>query len=113
MMDSAKAVQSVLDELLREIRRSVNFYQSQQEGGEPRPLSEILLAGGSSQLGGLAEYITARLGTTARVADPFESPTFDSSAEAAEWLREQAPRLGTCLGLAIKEYMHSPIAPKA
>jgi type IV pilus assembly protein PilM len=113
IMDSAKAVQSVLDELLREIRRSVNFFQSQQEGGEHHPLTEILLAGGSSQLGGLADYITARLGTTARVADAFESPAFDSSAEAAEWLREQSPRLGTCLGLAIKEFMHSPVAPKA
>jgi type IV pilus assembly protein PilM len=112
MLDSAKAVQSVLDEMLREIRRSVNFYQSQQEGGETQPLVEILLAGGSSQMGGLADYITARLGTPSRVADAFESPTFDSSAEAAEWLREQSPRLGTCLGLAIKEYMQSPVSAK-
>ena len=114
MTETVKSVQSVLDELLREIRRSVNYYQSQlPEGTQAQPLQEILLAGGSAAMGGLAPYITARLGTPARIADPFESPLFDSAPEATQWLREQAPRLGTGLGLAIKEFMHSPMAAKA
>jgi type IV pilus assembly protein PilM len=113
VLEMVKSVQSVLDELLREIRRSVNFYQSQLTDGEPaQPLSEILLAGGSAQFGGLAAYVTARLGTPARIADAFESPIFDSAPEATQWLRDQAPRLGTCLGLAIKEYMYTPVTAK-
>lgn len=113
MLELVKSVQSVLDELLREIRRSVNFYQSQMTDGEPaQPLAEILLAGGSAQMGGLSPYITARLGTPTRLADPFESPIFDSAPEATQWLRDQAPRLGTCLGLAIKEFMYTPVTAK-
>ncbi|GAB4458771.1 MAG: pilus assembly protein PilM [Armatimonadaceae bacterium] len=114
MVETAKSIQSVVDEMLREIRRSVNFYQSQQTDGAPQmQLTEILLAGGSSQLPGMVPYINARLGTPARVADPFESPLFDSAPEATQWLREQAPRLGIGLGLAIKEFMHAPNTGKA
>lgn len=113
MMETVKSVQSVMDELLREIRRSVNFYQSQlPEGSVAQPLTEILLAGGSAQMGGLPSYISARLGTPSRLADPFESPIFDSAPEATQWLRDQAPRLGTCLGLAIKEFMQAPLTAK-
>lgn len=113
-LEAPKAIQSVLDELLREIRRSINFYQSQlPEGAEPKPLQEIVLAGGSAQLGGLAAYMTARLATETRVADVFDNPLFEAAPEAATWLQEQAPSLGVALGLAVKEYMSSPLASKA
>lgn len=114
VVEAARAIQSVLDELLREIRRSINYYQSQLPEGTPvATLNEIVLSGGSSQLGGLAPYMTARLATEARVANAFDNPIFQANAEAGPWLREQAPRLGAALGLAIKEYMPSPMAPKA
>jgi len=113
-VEVARSIQSILDEMLREIRRSVNYYQSQQADGKgQQPLSEIILSGGASQLGGLATYVTARLGTETRVGNALDSPTFDAAAEAEEWLREQAPRLGTSLGLAIKDMMPSPVAAKA
>jgi len=110
-IEAPRALQSILDELLREVRRSINFYQSQlPEGSEPRPLSEIVLTGGNSQMGGLAAYMTARLGTDVRVADVFDSNAFDSSPEAEAWLREQSPRLGIASGLAIKEHMSTPVS---
>ncbi len=106
----ARILQSSVDELLREIRRSVNYYQSQQTDSAPAAgaaLTEILLIGGSAQLKGLAPYMTARLGTPVRLCDPFETPYLESTPEAEEWLREQGPQLGTALGLAIKELMSS------
>ncbi|HVK04943.1 MAG TPA: type IV pilus assembly protein PilM [Armatimonadaceae bacterium] len=107
--DAPRAVQNILDELLREIRRSINYYQSQlPEGASSQPLSEIILAGGSAQMTGLAPYMTARLGTEVRVGDPFENPAIDAAPEATAWLQEQAPRLGTALGLAVKEFMVVP-----
>jgi type IV pilus assembly protein PilM len=113
-IDIARAIQTILDEMLREVRRSVNYYQSQQaEGRAQQPLAEIILSGGASQLKGLVTYVTARLGTEARIGNALDSPTFDAAPEAEEWLRDQAPRLGTGLGLAVKEYMHSPVAAKA
>lgn len=111
--DLARILQMTVDELLREIRRSVNYYQSQQpEGAESAPLSEILLVGGSAQLRGVASYMTARLGTAVRLVDPFDCLMLEFTPEAEEWLREQGPQLGIALGLAIKEQM-SAVGGKA
>ncbi len=104
-IELARILQTTIDELLREIRRSINFFQSQLEDVAPPPLSEILLIGGTSQIQGLAPYMTARLGTTTRAVDPFDSPHLEMTPEAEEWLRSQGPHLGVALGLAIKENM--------
>jgi type IV pilus assembly protein PilM len=112
-LEGPRAVQNVLDELLREVRRSINYYQSQLPEGTPhQPLAEIVLGGGSSLMGGLADYVTARLGVEVRVGNAFENPAIEAPAESAAWLAEQAPRLGTALGLAVKEHMHTPASVK-
>ncbi len=104
--EAPRAVQNVIDELLREVRRSIVFYQSQLPEGTPQQnISEMILAGGSSQMMGLASYVTARLGFEARVGDPFENPGIEAAPEAMQWLRSQAPRLGCALGLAAKDFM--------
>ena len=106
--EAPRAVQNVMDELLREVRRSIVFYQSQlPEGTPPQNITEILLAGGSAQMMGLAPYVTARLGLEARVGDPFENPAIEAAPEAMQWLRSQSPRLGCALGLAAKDFMAS------
>ena len=113
-MDAVRAVQGTLDELLREVRRSINFYQSQLgEGVEAQVLNEILLSGGTAKMRGMDAYVTARLATPTRVGTPLEvgSP-FVALPESADWLAEQAPQLGVALGLAVKEFMPSPLSPK-
>lgn len=114
LMDAVRGVQGTLDELLREVRRSINFYQSQLgEGVAQQTLVEIILSGGTSKIKGMDAYVTARLATKTRVGDPLESGSpFMASPESADWLAEQAPQLGVALGLAVKEFMPSPIAPK-
>ena len=74
LMDAVRAVQGTLDELLREVRRSINFYQSQLgEGIEAQVLSEILLSGGTAKMRGMDAYVTARLATTTRVGTPLDA----------------------------------------
>jgi type IV pilus assembly protein PilM len=112
-MEAARSVQTVLDELLREVRRSVNYYQSQGgDAKEGQTLSQILLAGGSAQMAGIAPYVTARLTVEATVVNPFAGSTYDAAPEAAQWLSEQAPRLGVALGLSVKEFMSVPVSRK-
>jgi type IV pilus assembly protein PilM len=112
-MEAARSVQSVLDELLREVRRSVNYYQSQgNEVNQGQTLTQILLAGGSAQMGGIAPYVTARLTVETLVINPFAGTAFDAAPEASQWLSEQAPRLGVALGLSVKEYMTVPVSRK-
>lgn len=113
-LEAPRALQSMLDEMLREIRRSINYYQSQlPEGADLQPLAEIVLAGGSAQIRGLAAYMNARLGTEVIVGNAFENPFFEATPEASPWLREQAARLGIGLGLAVKEFMPTNLTPSS
>ncbi len=68
---SAEAVDAVryeLQVLVRELLSSLRFYQA-QDGS--LPLSEILLAGGTSAIPGLADELARELGLPVSVADPF------------------------------------------
>jgi len=104
--EAAKVVQAPVDELLREIRRSIQYFQSQaSDTGQPIHLSEILLAGGSSQMPGIADFVIARLGIPARVVDPFLSPALFVATPAESLVQDHGPALGLALGLALKEPM--------
>jgi type IV pilus assembly protein PilM len=107
--EAPRLLQPMLDELLREIRRSIQFFQSQlPEGSEAQPLREIVLSGGGAQLRNLAAYMNARLGTEVRLGNPFANPLFETHAEAASFLDDQHPRLAVALGLAVKEHLYAP-----
>lgn len=104
--ERARIVQTAVDELLREIRRSIHYFQSQlSETGQTINLSEILLVGGSAQMRGLPEFVVARLGIQARVIDPFSAPGIYVGTPAETLVQEQASALGIALGLALKEPM--------
>ncbi len=103
-IELARIIQTTVDELLREIRRSINYFQSQlAEEGVSASLSEILLVGGSAQMRNMATYMSARLGIPTRLCDPFTNPRLETSPEAEEWLQEQGASLTGALGLALKE----------
>ena len=112
----ARAVQPVIDELLREVRRSTNFYQSQlsdpansnlpagvtaETGGGA--VSKIIITGGSAKLRGLEAYMSVRLGATVEVWNVFDNPALDTTAFAPSFLAENATLLTTGVGLALKD----------
>ncbi len=76
-----RVLQPHVDDLIREIRRSLNYYQSQQtEGGQPKPVSSILVSGGGAKLNGLPEYIASKLGMQVIPAGIFDNPRFVSTS---------------------------------
>jgi type IV pilus assembly protein PilM len=117
----ARAVQPALDEILREVRRSVNFFRSQvNEGGLVLPasaferidpsqqgglgaVSRLVVTGGSSAMKGLDRYMPARLGMPVEVWNAFKNSVFDTSDIAPSILEIQHGQYAQCLGLAIKE----------
>jgi type IV pilus assembly protein PilM len=57
-----QGVQTLIDELLREIRRSVNYHQSQlPDGSADTIVDKVVLTGGTSRLKGLVPYTKSRL----------------------------------------------------
>ena len=66
-----------LEDLVREIRRSVNYFQSQQpEGSSARHVSKLLLTGGGARMKGLDLYLDHRLGIPVIEAGLFDNPRF-------------------------------------
>ncbi len=119
----ARAVQPVLDELLREVRRSINYYQSQlsdaansnlppgltaQAGGAT--VTKLVVTGGSAKMAGLEAYMAARLGLEVEAWNVADNPMLDMTALAPSFLAEHAPMLTTAIGLALKEPVEAAAA---
>ncbi|MFN8139412.1 MAG: type IV pilus assembly protein PilM [Fimbriimonadales bacterium] len=74
-----RVIQPMVDELLREVRRSLNYFQSQQaDQRQARAVSNIYLCGGGSLMAGARDYFAHKLGLTVELPDPFDNPTFSS-----------------------------------
>lgn len=70
-----RVLQPHVDDLVREVRRSLNYYQSQQtEGGPKDPITHMVLTGGASRLGGIATYFSNKLGIPAICRGVFDNP---------------------------------------
>jgi len=92
-----------VDELIRELRRSIIFFQSQAaEAGMAVAVEHLILAGGGTQLPGLPDYLRERLGMTISVLDPLEKHS-GKGPQAAHW-KGRGAELAVAVGLALKEY---------
>ncbi|HVL39007.1 MAG TPA: type IV pilus assembly protein PilM [Fimbriimonadaceae bacterium] len=75
-----RVLQPHIDDLIREIRRSLNYYQSQQnEGAQANPVNKILLAGGGAKMLGMAQYVAHKLALETKASGVFENPLFSHS----------------------------------
>jgi type IV pilus assembly protein PilM len=99
-----RVVQPLLDELIREIRRSIHFYQSQfPEGSVDAQVSKIVLTGGTARMPGLSSYISGRLDIPAQVASVFDQTAIKTGSVAQQFIDEHGPVLAVSTGLALKE----------
>jgi len=116
----AKVVQPVIDELLREVRRSTNYYHTQvsekalQIPGveEPREVTRLVVTGGSGLLLGIDKYMAARLGSTVEIWNVFDSPSLISTSLPAEYLAANHSVLALSVSLALKETVVTPAKKK-
>lgn len=70
-----RIIQPHVDDLVREIRRSLNYFQSQQGEGN-KAVDGLVISGGGAQLSGLTEYIAKKLGMETASAGVFDNPRF-------------------------------------
>lgn len=78
-----RVLQPHVDDLVREIRRSLNYYQSQQQDAQNSSVDALLITGGGAKLHGLAEYIGHKLGIETLSLDLLQNPRFVHSSEAS------------------------------
>ena len=99
-----KVLQSLVDEILREIRRSVNYYQSQlPDGAAETSISRLIFTGGTSRLKGLLPYAGSRLNVEVTAGSPVLSNLISLSSSQCDLSDEDIPLFTVAFGLAIKE----------
>jgi len=101
---SWRVVQPLMDELIREIRRSIHFYQSQfPEGAPEAQVGKVVLTGGTARMPGLDAYVSAKLSTPAEVASVFRQTAIGAGRVSQQFIDEHGAVLAVCAGLALKE----------
>lgn len=106
-----RAAQPVIEDLLREIRRSINFHQQQfPENSESAQIGKVLLCGGTALIAGIGEYFTAKLGIPTEVVDVFADSVLSTGELMPEFVPKYSPVLAVVVGLAVKD---EPVAKLA
>ncbi len=95
-----RVLQPHVDDLVREIRRSLNYYQSQQQEGASKQIDHILLTGGGAKLAGLANYFSHKLSIPTTLHDVFANPRFSHYGDADE----SGLDLSVASGLAMRAF---------
>lgn len=64
------ALEPVLQQLTKEIRRMIRYYEERY--GSNSPIGQVIVLGGGSNMPGLSEYLTNALRLSARTHDPWQ-----------------------------------------
>ncbi len=94
--DIRAALDPVLQEIVKEIRRMVRYYEERY--GSKRPITQIITLGGGANMPGLDDYLTAAMHLAARHSDPWHY--FDYSKLKAPAASDR-PMYATAAGLSL------------
>lgn len=93
-----RAILPVVERLTAELRRSLDFYRARLHG---RPLSTVVLTGGTAKLGNVAPYLGAALGLRVEMGDPFRACDVGAGVPATS-RADIAPVMAVAVGLALR-----------
>jgi type IV pilus assembly protein PilM len=106
---ASRAVEPLLDELIREVRRSLAYYDYQQQAPAQQAatpgVNRIIISGGTSKMAGLAKYLQSQLGVPVEMAELFGGSRLPAPGLSQEYLDEHAPGLVVATGLALREIL--------
>jgi type IV pilus assembly protein PilM len=95
--DLLESIARVNETLSLEIRRSLDFYNSNAVEGR---ITKVFLCGGGSKTFNLLESVGARLNLLVEVLNPFNRLKCDERKFEKEFLDEIAPAMSVAVGLA-------------
>lgn len=96
---ASRAVENSLQQLLGEVRRSIQFFEGQSGG---RTVQRVIIGGGSSRLKNIAAYFQAELDLPAEVFDPLRNITVSRDVDQ-QLLDAHREQLGTVIGLGLRK----------
>jgi len=92
------ALDPVLRMVVDEIKKAINFYQTEEKGDAP---GAVVLSGGSSGMPQMISTLSSLLGLEVLIANPFGSISLDP--ETAQKLAPYSPLYSVAVGLAMRE----------
>ncbi|MDD3925049.1 MAG: type IV pilus assembly protein PilM [bacterium] len=96
-----EAVRPALQDIVNEIRRSLDYFRSRiKDSGN---IDRIIISGGASGLKNIDNFLVAELGIPVVIADPFSM--IDTSSFDDKYISEAAPVFSIAAGLAIREFL--------
>lgn len=106
---ASRAVEPLLDELVREVRRSLAYHDYSQKvpegASEAGGVHRILLSGGGARLADIGSYLSAQLRVPVDMPDIFANGYVQLPGVDAQYLRDEGPSLVVSTGLALRELM--------
>lgn len=93
------AVRSVLDVLLLEVRRSIEYYLATLR---EQSIDRLVLTGGGALMAGMKEHVSRILDIPAELDSPFEGLAVRKNAVSQD-IRALSPRFTAAIGLALRK----------
>ncbi len=94
-----KAVKPVLDTLMAEIRRSLEYYREQPHS--QMDIREMIVVGGTARMPELLALLSGTFGLETKIGDPWANVNYASGLK--QQLSELAPSFAVTVGLAMRE----------
>lgn len=94
-----EAIRRVNENIGHEIRRSLDFYNSNALEGK---INKVFLSGGGCKTLNLAEAVAARLSLPVEIINPLQKINWDEKKFSAEFIKDVAPILSVAVGLATR-----------
>jgi hypothetical protein len=98
------AIMPVFQELVTELRRSLDFYRNRANG---LGAQQVVITGGTAKVPGLAEYLAANLEVPVVVGNPLQFLSTGPKADP-NYLQDVGPHFPVSVGLAIRELLSDP-----
>jgi type IV pilus assembly protein PilM len=97
--DIQKILKPIINELIKEVRRSLVYYDNQTG---KMGFSNLVLTGGGALLAGIPEVLGSELGLEVEFLDPFKRLHVDEAGHPELLRKEHSERLSLSLGLALR-----------
>lgn len=96
---ASAAIGNILNNLLSEARRSVEFFESQYRG---QNVGRVILGGGTAKLRNLVEYFESELRLPVEIIDPLKRVHVGTRIPGADQIDNIRHQLGVSIGLGIR-----------
>jgi len=95
-----EVLQPFKEAVVQQVTRSLQFFYSSSAYDD---VDHIILAGGTASIEGLADMVSAKLGTPATTVNPFVNMTLSSKVNE-DYLLNDAPAMMIACGLALRSF---------